>query len=72
MTTLFSRMRKAGEGILEALIMSLNLSQDEAISVRNLHPPRFSQFRLAHYPPVSVGDLDYSTTSRISSHTDFR
>lgn len=58
--------------ILEAFIMSLDLTEKEAESLRAIHTGYNNQLRLLHYPPVPREMLDDETIGRITAHTDSR
>lgn len=69
----FWKMAKCTAGILEALILSLDLTEEEAQQVRALHPGYDHQIRMLHYPPMDdtwVAENKYA--SRIGAHTDWR
>lgn len=65
-------VNKAASAILEAIIMSLNLTEEEAESVRKLHTGHDNQLRLLHYPPISPEMLKNEDVGRLGAHTDFR
>ena len=71
-TKLFWQLRDCAWMILEALMMSLDLPEEECKSLRKLHPEYGGQLRYAHYPPVSVEALNREEVGRLSEHTDFR
>ena len=56
--------------ILDALIMSLGLSDQEAEDVRNLHSGQNNQLRLAHYPPIPEALLANKDQVRAGEHKD--
>ncbi len=58
--------------ILDAMIMSLGLSEEEGEYIRSLHSGHNNQLRLAHYPPVPTEQIDREVLSRLPAHTDWR
>ena len=58
--------------ILEALMLSIGLSEQEAVTLRELHSGHNNQLRLSHYPPVpkEMSKIDYLT--RLGEHSDLR
>jgi isopenicillin N synthase-like dioxygenase len=58
--------------ILDALILSLELTEDEAKNVRALFTGHDNQLRLLHYPPIETGRLEGQYASRLGAHTDWR
>lgn len=71
MTQFFWRLKEVADMILEALIMSLDLTVQEAENVRTLHSGHENQLRLLHYPQIK-GDLLQGNESRLGAHTDWR
>ncbi|KAF2640373.1 putative leucoanthocyanidin dioxygenase [Massarina eburnea CBS 473.64] len=67
-TRIFWELHETAQALLDALIMSLNLPQEEAESVRALHTGHENQLRLLHYPPVKDAGQEFS---RLGSHTDW-
>jgi isopenicillin N synthase-like dioxygenase len=65
---LFRELNVLSDAILEALMMSIGLSEEEAQTLRALHTGHDNQLRWAHYPPVKG---DTSEVSRLGAHTDF-
>lgn len=57
--------------ILDALILSLGFTEDEAKSVRALHSGHDNQLRLLHYPPIESSRLEDQCASRLGAHTDW-
>ena len=72
-TQFFWQLNRTASAILEALIMSLKLEDQEAKMVRALHTGHDNQLRLLHYPPVSheMRRAD-KELSRLAAHTDWR
>jgi isopenicillin N synthase-like dioxygenase len=68
-TDLFWELHKTAQALLDALIMSLELTQKEAEGIRSLLTGHENQLRLLHYPPVPNTTQDFS---RLGSHTDWR
>ncbi|KAH8701528.1 putative leucoanthocyanidin dioxygenase [Talaromyces proteolyticus] len=69
---LFWTLNKTTNAILDALIMSLNLSEQEANSVRALHTGHDNQLRLLHYPSISGEMLaKEKDIGRLGAHTDW-
>ncbi|KAJ4317072.1 hypothetical protein N0V84_007525 [Fusarium piperis] len=64
-------LNKATVAILDALIMSLDLTDDEAKAVRSLHPGHHHQLRLLHYPPMDETTAADKYAARIGAHTDW-
>ncbi|KAM5346359.1 hypothetical protein ACJ41O_009364 [Fusarium nematophilum] len=58
-------------GILEALIMSLHLTEGEAQAVRALHTGHTNQLRLLHYPPMDEGMVSNEFATRLGAHKDW-
>ncbi|KAF1978149.1 putative leucoanthocyanidin dioxygenase [Bimuria novae-zelandiae CBS 107.79] len=67
-TKLFWELHKTSQAILEALIMSLDLTTEEADSVRSLNTGHENQLRLLHYPAVPNPTNE---NSRLGAHTDW-
>jgi len=57
--------------ILDALLIGLNLSEEESEHIRKLHPGLGNHLRLLHYPPLSPEDLSNDSMSRLPAHTDW-
>ncbi|KAF2198624.1 putative leucoanthocyanidin dioxygenase, partial [Delitschia confertaspora ATCC 74209] len=70
-TRLFWELNKTAKAVLDALIMSLGLREEEAAHIRSLHTGHDDQLRLLHYPPIPVGALKGKDTSRLGAHTDW-
>ncbi|KAF2649778.1 putative leucoanthocyanidin dioxygenase [Lophiostoma macrostomum CBS 122681] len=70
-TKLYWEMHKTAMSILEALISSLDLTEEEADNVRKLHTGYDSQLRLAHYPPIPGDRVTDPRASRLGAHTDW-
>jgi len=68
---LFWEMKKTADGILEALILSLDLTKEEAKTVRALHRGHDNQLRLLHYPPISTEMVKRKEVSRLGAHRDW-
>ena len=58
--------------ILDALIMSLDLDDQEAANIRRLHSGHNNQLRLLHYPPIPREMLGRTDLTRLGEHTDRR
>lgn len=58
--------------VLDALIMSLELSEQEQNYVRNLHTGHDNQLRLLHYPPATQSQSKDLRQSRLGLHQDWR
>lgn len=71
-TELFWELNKTSNAILEALIMSLDLTDSEADSVRALHRGHDNQLRLLHYPAISSEMLKQKDVGRLGAHSDWR
>jgi len=71
MTEFYWTLNKAANAILEAIIMSLDLTEEEAESVRKIHTNHDDQLRLLHYPPISREMLKDEKIGRLGAHTDF-
>lgn len=71
-TKFFWELNKTSNAILDALIMSLNLTEKEAKNVRALHTGHDNQLRLAHYPSISSEMLKKKDIGRLGAHTDWR
>ena len=69
---LYWQLNKASAAILEAIIMSLNLTDSEAALVRSLHTGYNNQLRLLHYPSVSDTTVEDENVSRLGTHRDGR
>ncbi|OCL06357.1 putative leucoanthocyanidin dioxygenase [Glonium stellatum] len=70
-TQFFWELNKTANAILEALIMSLDLTEEEAHSIRALHTGHDNQLRLLHYPPIASEMLKDKDMSRLGAHTDW-
>ena len=64
-------MNELAKIILDALILSLELTDDEAKNVRALHSGHDNQLRLLHYPPIESSRLEDRYASRLGAHTDW-
>ncbi|KAJ3543706.1 hypothetical protein NM208_g3441 [Fusarium decemcellulare] len=64
-------LNKTSLAILDALIMSLDLTEDEAKTVRALHPGHDHQLRLLHYPPMDEATAADKYSARIGAHRDW-
>jgi isopenicillin N synthase-like dioxygenase len=71
-TELFWTLNKAANAIIDAFIMSLDLTEKEAENIRGIHTGHDNQLRLLHYPPISREMLDDEKIGRLAAHTDFR
>ena len=58
--------------ILDALICSLGLTEEEAEYIRNLHSGQNNQLRLLHYPPIPEELLQNEYQTRLGEHKDVR
>ena len=72
MTKFYWELNKSAMSILEALISSIDLTEDEASNVRKLHTGHDNQLRLLHYPPIADDRLNDKRASRLGAHTDWR
>ncbi|KUL90404.1 hypothetical protein ZTR_01981 [Talaromyces verruculosus] len=71
-THLFWELNKTTNAILDALIMSLKLTEKEAEAVRALHTGHDNQLRLLHYPSISSEMLaNEKDIGRLGVHTDW-
>ncbi|MCJ1459033.1 hypothetical protein MMC28_009410 [Mycoblastus sanguinarius] len=70
-TKLYWELHKTSVQFLDALIMSLGMTADEAQYVRSLHSGHGNQLRLAHYPPIPVEKLNREVLARLPAHTDW-
>ncbi|EEA26496.1 hypothetical protein EYB25_003733 [Talaromyces marneffei] len=71
-THLYWELNKTTNAILNALIMSLNLEEQEAEAVRALHTGHDNQLRLLHYPSISSEMLaKEKDIGRLGVHTDW-
>ncbi|KAL9081098.1 MAG: hypothetical protein Q9157_000303 [Trypethelium eluteriae] len=68
---LFWRLHHCSRSILETLMMSLDLTEEECHYLRKLHPGYSEQLRYAHYPSVSTESLDREELNRLPAHTDW-
>ncbi|KAF2009430.1 putative leucoanthocyanidin dioxygenase [Aaosphaeria arxii CBS 175.79] len=64
-------LNKTSLAILDALIISLDLTDEEADRVRALHPGHDHQLRLLHYPPVARVEAADKLVTRMGAHTDW-
>ncbi|PQE29143.1 thymine dioxygenase protein [Rutstroemia sp. NJR-2017a BBW] len=71
-TELFWKLNNTANAILDALIMSLDLTEREAESVRALHTGHENQLRFLHYPSISSEMLKNKDIGRLGAHTDWR
>ena len=58
--------------ILETLMMSIDLTDEEREHVRSLHSGHESQLRLSHYPAIPGDMLGDEDMVRLATHTDWR
>ncbi|CAG8971839.1 hypothetical protein HYALB_00001950 [Hymenoscyphus albidus] len=70
-TKFFWELHKTASMILEALIMGLDLTEEEAATIRALHTGHDNQLRLLHYPSISAEMLKNETVGRLQAHTDW-
>ncbi|CAG8960681.1 hypothetical protein HYFRA_00013449 [Hymenoscyphus fraxineus] len=70
-TKFFWELHKTASMILEALIMGLDLTEEEAATIRALHTGHDNQLRLLHYPSISAEMLKDETVGRLQAHTDW-
>jgi isopenicillin N synthase-like dioxygenase len=70
-TKFYWELNKTAMFILDALILSLELTEDEAKSVRALHSGHDNQLRLLHYPLIESSLLKDQYASRLGAHTDW-
>ena len=71
-TDLFWKLYKTSMAILDAFIMSIDLNQQEAESLRKLHSGHNNQVRFLHYPPIPTEAFANKDLSRFFAHTDWR
>ncbi|KAI9654991.1 MAG: hypothetical protein M1821_005744 [Bathelium mastoideum] len=67
----FWQLHECGRTILEALMMGLNLAEEERESLRKLHSGYSEQLRYAHYPSVSLDAINRKELNRLPEHTDY-
>ncbi|KAH8732164.1 putative leucoanthocyanidin dioxygenase [Phaeosphaeriaceae sp. PMI808] len=67
-TQLYWKLHKIAQDLLDALIMSLDLTEQEAESIRSLYTGHDNQLRLLHYPPILNASHEFS---RLGAHTDW-
>ncbi|KAJ8069313.1 hypothetical protein OCU04_002970 [Sclerotinia nivalis] len=68
---LYWMLNNTANAILDALIMSLGLTESEAENIRNLHNGHENQLRFLHYPPISSEMLGNTNIGRLGAHTDW-
>ncbi|KAI9666156.1 MAG: hypothetical protein M1821_004091 [Bathelium mastoideum] len=68
--TLFWRLHDCARLVLEALMMSLDLTEEECNFLRKLHPGYSEQLRYAHYPAAPIDALMRGELNRFTAHTD--
>ncbi|KAF7865245.1 hypothetical protein EAF04_006222 [Stromatinia cepivora] len=68
---LFWKLHSTANAILDALIMSLDLTQSEAENIRKLHNGHENQLRFLHYPLISSELLEKRDIGRLGAHTDW-
>ena len=71
-TQLFWRLNDLSMAILEALIMSLDLNEQESTAIKKLHAGHNNQLRLLHYPPIPNEMLKQDGLTRLGEHADWR
>ncbi|KAF2731974.1 putative leucoanthocyanidin dioxygenase [Polyplosphaeria fusca] len=64
-------LHRAAMVTLDALMMGLELSDEEKRSIKGLHSGHDHQLRLLHYPPIGVERLKDTHASRLGAHTDW-
>jgi isopenicillin N synthase-like dioxygenase len=73
MTIFCKALDKVAAAVLEALIMSLELTNVEADNVRELHQGYDHRMRLAHYLPLcDNAAADREQVSRCCAHKDWK
>ncbi|CAF9917161.1 hypothetical protein IMSHALPRED_003480 [Imshaugia aleurites] len=70
-TQLYWKLSDVATAILEALILSVGFSEEEAKYVRKLHNGHTNQLRLLHYPTMPHDFPQYEDQSRLGAHTDW-
>lgn len=71
-TQFYWRLNDVAREILEALIIGVGFSKEEASFVRKLHTGHTNQLRLLHYPAMSQDVGPGGDQSRLGAHTDWR
>ncbi|KAF2753533.1 Clavaminate synthase-like protein [Pseudovirgaria hyperparasitica] len=69
--TLYTHLTTLSAHLLEALMLSLDLSASDRATLRNMHDPHEPSMRLAHYLPLSAEQLRDASVMRIAPHRDF-
>jgi isopenicillin N synthase-like dioxygenase len=69
---LYWMLHATAMSILEALMMSLELNDQEMEEVKALHTGHDHQLRLLHYPPIGDDRAQDQYASRLGAHTDWR
>ena len=57
--------------MLEALMMSIDFSDEECDAVRQMHSGHDNNIRLLHYPSMPEGKLGMAKMDRLQAHRDF-
>ncbi|KAF4635091.1 hypothetical protein G7Y89_g3018 [Cudoniella acicularis] len=70
-TKLYWDLNTTANAILEALIMSLELTEKESNNIRAIHGGHDNQLRLLHYPSISSEVLKKKEIGRLGAHTDW-
>ena len=71
MLNFYWKLDRAAQAILEACIMGLDPSQDDAKLLLQLNAHHQNQLRLLHYPEVATEKLQKEVLARMPAHTDW-
>lgn len=72
MIKFYWELDKAARRILEAVSLSLSLSEAEKSHLFELHSGHNNQLRLLHYPPIATETLRKQVMARMPAHCDWR
>ncbi|KAF2704180.1 putative leucoanthocyanidin dioxygenase [Pleomassaria siparia CBS 279.74] len=70
-TKFYWELNKTAMFILDALIFSMEFTENEVESIKALHSGHDNQLRLLHYPSIESSRLKDQYASRLGAHTDW-
>lgn len=67
----YERMASVADTILEALMVGMELGEEDCEALRKMHTYRAHQMRLIHYLPLTPESRRDSDVVRLAQHRDF-
>lgn len=67
----YDRLTAIALNILEAMMMGMDLSEEDCQTLRQLHAPHVHHLRLTHYLPMTTDDQNEPNKIRLAPHRDF-